>query len=163
MTTEEKLCFRQIAEGEPLDQDLFRRTMTAMLPSAKAGAVQPWIAFIAGITKSGQFVDFQEESDLDAAKSRWYDTLLAGFLQLKTRFGEAGAAKVLELGLKGLCLYPYELEKAAEELRRGTGFERLCELAKDGLLESGGNLFPKLRDVLTGETPAQSQRMDMNL
>ena len=163
MTAEEKFCFQQIAEGNPPDQDLFRRTKTTMLPSAKEGAVEPWIAFIAEITESGQFVDFQEESDLGAAQSRWYDTLLAGFFQLKTKFGEANAAKVLELGLEGLCLYPYELEKAAEELRQGTGFERLCELMRDGLLESEGNLFPKLREVLAEETPAQNPRMDRNL
>ena len=86
MTAEEKLCFQQIAEGNPPDQDLFRRTVTTMLPSAKEGAVEPWIAFIADITESGQFVDFQEESNLDAAQSRWYDTLLAGFFRSFLQF-----------------------------------------------------------------------------
>ena len=163
MTAEEKLCFQQIEEGQPLDQALFRRTMAAMLPNAKEGAVQPWIDFAAEIVESGQFVDFQEEPDPKAAQSRWYDTLLAGFYQLKTKFGEEDAAKVLNLGLECLCLYPYELEKAAVELRRGTDLEKLGELMRDGLLESEGVLFPKLRDVLDGDAPEQNPQMNMNL
>lgn len=163
MTAEEKLCFQKITDGNTLDQELFRKTMTAMLPSAKEGAVQPWIKFIAEITKRGYFVDFQEEPYLDVAMSHWYDTLLAGFYQIKAKFGEETAAKVLEFGMERLCLYPYELEKAAEELRQGTDLETMSALMRDDLLESEGTLFPKLRDVLDGNAPEQSPQMNMNL
>ena len=163
MTAEEKLCFQKITDGNTLNQELFRKTMTAMLPSAKEGAVQPWIDFAAEITESGQFVDFQEESDLGIAQSRWYDTLLAGFYLVKAKFGEETAAKVLELGMECLCLYPYELEGTAEELRQGTNLEKMGDLMRDGMLESEGPLFPKLRDVLVGDTPEQSPQMNMNL
>lgn len=58
---------------------------------------------------------------------------------------------------------PVELERAAEELRQGTDLEKMGDLMRDGLLESEGNLFPKLRDVLGGDAPEQGPQMNMNL
>ena len=134
-----------------------------MFPSAEESAIQPWVEFVADITANGQYVDFREEPDLETAKANWYDTLLAGFYSLKATHGEDIAARTLELGREGLCLYPYELEKAAERLSQGASIETLGQLMRDGMLESETVEFPKLRDVLAEGSPAQGPQMNMNL
>ena len=150
-------------EGNPLDEVMFQHAMTAMFPSVKESTIQPWVDFVTEITVSGQYVDFREEPDLKTARAHWYDTLLAGFYRLKATHGEDIAAQTLELGHEGLCLYPYELEKAAERLSQGVSIETLGQLMRDGMLESETVEFPKLRDVLAADSPAQGPQMNMNL
>ena len=151
-----------VRDGRLLNEAVFRGAMIGMFPSAKDGAIQPWIEFVNEITQRGQFVDPQK-TDSEAAKAHWYDALLAGFYQLKAEYGEASAAKTLELGLENLCLYPYELEKAAEQVCQGTTPEKLAELSRDGLLETRAEPLPMLRDVLDWDSPRQSPQMNMNL
>lgn len=151
------------AEGNLLDDAMFQHAMTAMFPSVKENTIQPWVDFVTDITASGQYVDFQEEPDLETARAHWYDTLLAGFYCLKAARGEDIAARTLELGREGLCLYPYELEKAAERLSQGVSIKTLGQLMRDGMLESETAEFPKLRDVLPADSPAQGPQMNMNL
>ena len=168
LTTEEKTyvqpgSLRQLVlDGKPPDAEMFCGAMAGMFPNAKGGAIQPWLEFVDEITQSGQYVDFQEEPDLETAKAHWYDTLLASFYQLKAKYGEPSATKTLELGLKPLCLYPYELEEATVQLSQGTSPEKLEQMMRDGLLESETAQFPKLRDVLEADAPAQIPRMNMN-
>ena len=133
-----------------------------MFPNVKEEAIQPWLEFVDEITQSGQYVDFQEEPDLETAKAHWYDTLLAGFCQLKAEHGETSAARTLELGLERLCLYPYELEEATVQLGQGASLEKLGQMMRDGFLESETAQFPKLRDVLGLDASAQSPQMNMN-
>ncbi|WP_242832090.1 hypothetical protein [Oscillibacter sp. 1-3] len=133
-----------------------------MFPNVKEEAIQPWLEFVDEITQSGQYVDFQEEPDLETAKAHWYDTLLAGFCQLKAEHGESSAARTLELGLERLCLYPYELEEATVQLGQGASLEKLGQMMRDGFLESETAQFPKLRDVLGLDASAQSPQMNMN-
>lgn len=151
-----------VLDGKPLDAEVFCGAMAGMFPSAKEGAIQPWLEFVDEITQSGQYVDFQEEPDLETAKAHWYDTLLAGFCQLKAEHGESSAARTLELGLERLCLYPYELEKATVQLCQGASPEKLDQMMLDGLLESDTVEFPKLRDVLGPDFSGQSPQMNMN-
>lgn len=151
-----------VLDGKLLNADIFQSAMAGMLPSAKAGAVQPWIEFVEDIARNGQSVNFQEEPDLETAEAHWYDTLLAGFYRLRTGHDEPAAAKTLELGLENLCLYPYELEEAAVQLSQGASLEKLGELMRDGLLESEKAEFPRLQDVLDAGMPAQSPQMNMN-
>ncbi|WP_297982180.1 hypothetical protein [uncultured Oscillibacter sp.] len=136
--------------------------MAGMFPNVKEEAIQPWLEFVDEITQSGQYVDFQEEPDLETAKAHWYDTLLAGFCQLKAEHGESSAARTLELGLERLCLYPYELEEATVQLGQGASLEKLGQMMRDGFLESETAQFPKLRDVLGLDASAQSPQMNMN-
>lgn len=151
-----------VLDGKPLDAEVFCGAMAGMFPSAKEGAIQPWLEFVDEITQSGQYVDFQEEPDLETAKAHWYDTLLAGFCRLKAEYGETSAARTLELGLERLCLYPYELEEATVQLGQGASLEKLGQMMRDGLLESETAQFPKLRDVLEADVPAQNPQMNLN-
>ena len=137
-----------VLDGKPLDAEVFCGAMAGMFPSAKEGAIQPWLEFVDEITQSGQYVDFQEEPNLENAKAHWY--------------GEPSATKTLELGLEPLCLYPYELEKATVQLCQGASPEKLDQMMLDGLLESDTVEFPKLRDVLEPDFPGQSLQMNMN-
>lgn len=151
-----------VLDGKPLDAGVFCGAMAGMFPSAKEGAIQPWLEFVDEITQSGQYVDFQEEPNLENAKAYWYDTLLASFYQLKVKYGEPSATKTLELGLEPLCLYPYELEEATVQLGQGASLEKLGQMMLDGLLESDTVEFPKLRDVLGPDFSGQSPQMNMN-
>ena len=145
-----------VLDGKPLNARMFEGFIIGMLPRSKEGAIQPWFDFIEDIAGNGQYVDFQEEPNLETAKAHWYDTFLAGFYKLKAEHGEVAAAKTLELGLEGLCLYPYELEEAAVQLSQGTSVEKLEQMMRDGLLERDTVEFPKLRDVLETDIPAQN-------
>ena len=151
-----------VLDGKPLSAEVFCGAMAGMFPNVKEEAIQPWLEFVDEITQSGQYVDFQEEPDLETAKAHWYDTLLASFYQLKVKYGEPSATKTLELGLEPLCLYPYELEKATVQLCQGASPEKLDQMMLDGLLESDTVEFPKLRDVLGPDFPGQSLQMNMN-
>ncbi len=168
MKTEEKSCFqlgslRQfVLDGKPLSAEMFCGAIAGMFPNVKEEAIQPWLEFVDEITQSGQYVDFQEEPNLENAKAHWYDTLLASFYQLKVKYGEPSATKTLELGLEPLCLYPYELEEATVQLGQGASLEKLGQMMRDGFLESETAQFPKLRDVLGLDASAQSPQMNMN-
>ena len=151
-----------VLDGKPLSAEVFCGAMAGMFPNVKEEAIQPWLEFVDEITQSGQYVDFQEEPDLETAKAHWYDTLLAGFCQLKAEHGETSAARTLELGLERLCLYPYELEEATVQLGQGASLEKLGQMMRAGLLESETAQFPKLRDVLGLDASAQSPQMNMN-
>ena len=151
-----------VADGKQLNAEMFRCAMIHICPNMKEGAVKPWLEFVEDIARRGQYVDFQEEPNLETAKAHWYDTVLAGFYQLKAEHGEAAATKTLELGLESLCLYPYELEEATVQLGQGASLEKLGELMRDGLLESETAEFPKLRDVLGVDSPTQNPQMNLN-
>ncbi|MDE6996493.1 MAG: hypothetical protein K2P04_01265, partial [Oscillospiraceae bacterium] len=59
------------------------------------------------------------------------------------------------LSLDRQCLYPYEMERAGQELRDGGDADTLFQLMEEGMLEAPECVFPKLRDV----TPEQGLEM----
>ena len=89
----------------------------------------------------GQYVDFVEEPD-ETAHSRWYDTLLAGFILLKRDFGEEIAAKICNLSL-----------------RDGGNVDTLFRLMEEGQLAASPPSFPKLRDVSPQTTPDMTPQL----
>jgi len=108
-----------------------------------------------------QYVDFREEAE-DSARSRWYDTLLAGFVLLKRDCGEDVATRICDLSLDNQCLYPYEMERAGQELKNGGNADTLFQLMEEGLLEAPTPVFPKLKDVLNpvlGQEPEMTSQL----
>lgn len=141
---------QSLAEGALLDQDTFQKSMALLLPEAEEAAISKWADFVQDCVDMGQYVDFVEEEG-PAALSRWYDTMLAGFVKLSEQFGQESAVRVCELGLNNCVLYPYEMERAAEEVRKGSSAETILNLMIEGKLEAPDPVFPKLREVLQDE------------
>ncbi len=141
-----------MTEENMLTKEIFQNRLRALLPEAKAGAEAVWADFAQDCVKMKQYVDFTPEPD-EIAVSRWYDTLLASFTLLKRDFGEEVAASVCDLSLSDQCLYPYEMERAGQELRDGGNADTLFDLMEEGLLDAPQPVFPKLRDVLPGQGP----------
>jgi len=106
-------------------------------------------------------VDFREEAE-DSARSRWYDTLLAGFVLLKRDCGEDVATRICDLSLDNQCLYPYEMERAGQELKNGGNADTMFQLMEEVLLEAPTPVFPKLKDVLNpvlGQEPEMTSQL----
>jgi len=112
--------------------------------------------------ESNQYVNFKEEP-AETALFRWHDTILACFALLTERFGRDTATKVCDLGLHSCCLYPWEMERAAEEMHKGTSVHDISCLVLDGGLEAEKPEFPKLQMVLDGMAPSQDIHLNMTL
>jgi len=156
---------QEVSEGKPLERDRFLYGLFIFLPDAKEGAFEAWAEFAEDRVSMKQYVDFTAEPD-EVAVCRWHDTILAGFILLTERFSKDTAAKVCDLGLDNCCLYPWEMERAAEELQAGTGIDDLVQLRNDGKLKADEAAFPALRDVLNSMAPskgAQLQDAQLNM
>ena len=135
-----------IAINERLTKNAFQSQLRALLPGAKSGAEEIWADFARECVEMKQYVDCIEEPD-EAARSRWYDTLLAGFVLLKRDFGEDTATEICNLSLDDQCLYPYEMQRAGQDLHDGGNADTLFRLMEEGRLASSPPSFPKLRDI----------------
>ena len=151
-----------LAERKLLDEELFGAGVAALFPTAREGAVLAWSVFTECCVDEEQYVDFLEtEPDETIAQSRWFDTLLASFARLKQGYGDEIAQKVLDMGVDGLCLYPFEMEAGAKEISLGAGFHQLCELVNEGKLDAVPFQYPKLADTLEIQFPVPIQGMNM--
>lgn len=130
-----------------MTKEQFQAGLRSLLPDTAEGAEEIWADFAHECVELGQYVDFVEEPE-EIARSRWYDTLLAGFVLLKKEFGEDTARFICDLSLENHCLYPYEMERAGQEVKTGGDAGSLFRLMEEGKLDAPSPVFPKLRDVL---------------
>lgn len=70
----------------------------------------------------------------------------ASFYFIKQDFGKETAAKVVNLSLSHLCLYPFEMREAAQVLKAGGSPEQIEQMIEDGTLEDYGKT-PTMEDV----------------
>lgn len=152
------LCKEWIIINEKLTKELFQNNLRSLLPDAGTGAEEIWADFARECVEMKQYVDFIEEPD-EVALCRWHDTLLAGFVLLRQNFGEGIATAVCNLSLDHLCLYPFEMENAAQELKAGGNVDSLLRLIEEGLLDAPTPVFPKLQDVAPHLVPEQGPKM----
>ena len=129
-----------------MTKEMFLDRLRALLPTAKEGAEGPWADFARDCVKQKYYVDSVTEPD-ETALSRWYDTFLAGFVLLKRNFGEDTATFICDLSLDGQCLFPCEMDRAAQAVKDGGDADTVFQLMEDGLLQAPEEVFPKLRDV----------------
>lgn len=130
--------------------------MYAFLPALKDGTSETWASFAKECVATGQYVNFIPEADIEVAVSDWYDTLLASFALLKQNHGDTVAIAVCELGLQGLCLYPYKMDAAARMIKEGADYKQICRQMNDSMQDNAHLEFPKLSDILTKYVPVQS-------
>lgn len=156
-----RLC-QELEQGAPLDRVRFQLNLAVLLPEAKAGAASVWADFAWERVDQGQYVNFTKEPD-EKALCRWHETLLAGLCLLSSQYNQETAAKVCDLSLEQCCLYPYEMERAAEELRKGASPDTLVKLMQDGELKADTAKFPTLREVFHLYEQSQTLSMDMSL
>ena len=129
-----------------MTKEMFLDRLRALLPTAKEGAEGPWADFARDCVKQKYYIDSVAEPD-EIALSRWYDTFLAGFVLLKRNFGEDTATFICDLSLDGQCLFPCEMDRAAQAVKDGGDADTVFQLMEDGLLQAPEEVFPKLRDV----------------
>ena len=129
-----------------LTTELFQKQLRVLLPETAEGAEEIWADFARDCVKQKYYVDSVTESD-ETALSRWYDTFLAGFVLLKRNFGEDTATFICDLSLDGQCLFPCEMDRAAQAVKDGGDADTVFQLMEDGLLQAQEEVFPKLRDV----------------
>ena len=141
-----------ITINEMLTKEAFQERLCALLPDAAAGAAEIWVDFAHECVRLGQYVDFESEPE-ETAMSRWYDTLLAGFVLLKRDFGETVATRICDMSLDNRCLYPYEMQRAGQDLRDGGSVDTLFRLMEEDRLAASPPIFPKLRDVMPQAVP----------
>ena len=145
-----------------MTKEQFQAGLRSLLPDAAEGAEEIWADFARECVEMGQFVDCVEEP-VDLARSRWYDALLAGFVLLKRDFGEETARFICNLSLENQCLYPYEMERAGQEVKAGGDAGSLFRLMEEGKLDAPTLVFPKLRDVLQQQDQAYPSEMRFQL
>ena len=129
-----------------LTTELFQKQLRVLLPETAEGAEEIWADFARDCVKQKYYVDSVAEPD-ETALSRWYDTFLAGFVLLKRNFGEDTATFICDLSLDGQCLFPCEMDCAAQAVKDGGDADTVFQLMEDGLLQAQEEVFPKLRDV----------------
>jgi len=107
-----------------------------------------WVQFTEECVKSEQYVGFEAIGDRQTEVNRWLGTLLAELFQISHTHGEHAARQVCELAGEPLCLYPWEMDKAAQCLSSGGTAEDIEEMIESGEIVMDGNNFPKLGDNL---------------
>ena len=144
-------------DGQLLDKNIFKSRFVSLFSTEDYdGLVEKWADFAEENEASGQYVDFRKGTDKDVDMSRWYDTLIAGFFKINVEYGNAVAKKVFELADGAACLYPYEMERAAESIRNGGGPQEIVKAIEYGTLSNDVRpFFPKMRDVLQVYESAQ--------
>lgn len=156
-----RLC-QELEQGRALDRERFQLYLALLLPEAKRSAIPVWADFAQECVEQEQYVDFAHEPG-EAPLCRWHETTLAGLILLTRKYDRETAVKVCDLGLEPCCLYPYEMDCAAEELRNGTSPEKISQMILEDGLDSGDIKFPKLRDVFQPYEQSQTASMDMSL
>ncbi|MBC8535927.1 hypothetical protein [Feifania hominis] len=136
-----------LSDGSLLDEAHFRSAAITFFPQIEGKAIDMWVEFARERVEAEQYVDFIEEPAATAV-SRWYDTLMAGLVRAKENHGKEIAGKLYRLAEEGLCLYPYEMEEAAEQIKQGADVGTLGQLMRDGYLDSPPPFFPKLEETL---------------
>jgi hypothetical protein len=125
----------------------FYESLRKRLPALTAEAAEGWRAFAAECAEQGQFVDFVSEQDVDVAVGKWLDTLYAGIVLATQKYGTDIGERLAGLSTRDLCLYPYEMDTAAEHLANGGSLNELSDMLAEGIPENDkGPLFPKPED-----------------
>ena len=145
-----------------MKRDDFVTSLRELLPSASELALPHWISFAEECVDSDQYVNFEPEPDREAAVEKWLESLYAAFYFAKKKFGEELAVRVCDVS-PITCLYPYELEAAAEHLRKGGVPEDMPGLINDGLLDGPLPFFHSLAEVERDrQAEEQRRRIPMN-
>ena len=143
------------SDGNGISRELFSQAVPVFIDCVPE-AIPAWINFAVECVELGQYVDFSQGSDKSTATNRWLETLLAGLLQIKAEFGEQIASEVCNLALNNECLYPYEMQLAAEHFRNNGNPEKISDLIQSGELEAASAFFPKLSNDGKNDSPDAS-------
>ena len=128
-----------------MKKEVFLDKVKASFPTCRQEDILKWTDFAEERVEMGQYVDFMEESDPDQAVGKWLDSIYAGFLLVKEKYGRKAAEDICSLSSL-TCLYPYEMEAAAVFLKDGGSREKIPGMIEDGKLD-GDPVFPKLEQA----------------
>lgn len=123
----------------------FIRDMRHLLNECSTESIETWIHWAKECVDSEQYLNFIP-LPAEQAVSAWLDSYYASFYFIKQDFGKETAAKVVNLSLSHLCLYPFEMREAAQVLKAGGNPEQIEQMIEDGTLEDYGKT-PTMEDV----------------
>jgi len=144
-------------EGD-ITPEQFCKTMKATF-GASSEHSSVWVQFAEECVKSEQYVGFEAIGDSQTEVNRWLGTLLAELFQISHTHGEQAARQVCALAVEPLCLYPWEMDKAARCLSSGGTAEDIENLIESGEIVMDGNNFSKLGDKIKQEGIEPAMRM----
>ncbi len=144
-------------EGD-ITPEQFSKAMKAVFGTSEEHS-SVWMQFADECVKSGQYVGFEAVGDIQTEINRWLGTLLAKLFQISHTHGEQAARQICELAGEPLCLYPWEMDKAAECLSSGGTAEDIEEMIESGEIVLDDNYFPRLGDKSKQEGFEPAMRM----
>lgn len=128
-----------------MKSEQFIRDVGRLLNGCSAESIEKWITWAKNCVDSEQYLNFIP-LPTEQAVSAWLDCYYASFYFIKQDFGKETAAKVVNLSLSHLCLYPFEMREAAQVLKAGGSPEQIEQMIEDGTLEDYGKT-PTMEDV----------------
>lgn len=97
--------------------------------------VKIWTEWAEECVEAKQYLNLVEKPKHEAV-GEWLEAMYKTLYFVRQEFGQEIAKKVIDLSESKLCLYPYEMERAAKALQEGGSIELIYQLMNDGLLES---------------------------
>lgn len=117
-----------------MNKEMFLEAVAFRFPGCRRGDIQGWIDFAEECVENEQFVDSVEVLKQKTAVEKWLESIYAGFLLVKERYGIEAAEEICSLSSL-LCLHPNEMEAAAVFLKDGGSREKLPQMIEEGKLE----------------------------
>ena len=133
-----------------MNEDRFVQELNNLFPNVREEAIHRWINFANDCVEREQYVDFEPVSDKVTEAARWLESLFAGLIQVKQKYGEEIARQMVMLaeGTKPLCLYPCEMPQVAELLRAGATQAEINHCFANEEIDGEPPFFPKLSDIM---------------
>lgn len=128
-----------------MKSEQFIRDVGQLLKDCPTENIEKWVVWAGECVQSEQYLNFIP-LPAEQAVSAWLDSYYASFYFIKQDYGSETAAKVVNLSLSHLCLYPFEMREAAKVLKAGGTPEQIEQMIEDGTLEDYGEM-PTMEDV----------------
>lgn len=133
------------AERQGMGYEVFARELEAIRPCSgeAAAAWHEWAKELEGYDKAG-------EPQVPGKRAEVFlDEFVRRFRAIWERHGDRVAGEVVSLAEHHSCIFPWEMERAAEHLAAGGGIQDILPMSVEGLLEG-------CPDQGQEETPVQS-------
>lgn len=128
-----------------MEKEIFIKKLSELSGLDTDECVPVWVKWAEDCVAAKQYVDFKEKPD-DIAVAEWLDSMYATLYFVRKQYGEEIVARIVRLSGVKLCLYPYELVSAAEELQNGGDEQSIFRLMEEGYLTSDDKL-PTMEEV----------------
>lgn len=128
-----------------MEKEIFIKKLSELSGSDMAECASVWVKWVEEGVTAKYYADYREKPD-DIAVAEWLDSSYATLYFVRKQYGEEIVARIVRLSDVKLCLYPYEMVVAAEELQNGGDEQSILRLMEEGYLTSDDQL-PTMEEV----------------